>query len=102
MNRLWKDLKSVPVSPAGHSQFSGIGLSREEQDFATRAVPSHSNCQFNPRQDGHRYFGNEEVRGIILSGLESLKGLSEKAGIEAPIAQNLREGRSDEDLVIHD
>ena len=88
MSRLRENLKIVSVGPAGRKQISGTGLPGEQQYFAIRAVRLHLNRQFNPQQHGHRYFGNEEVRGIIPSGLESLTGVREKAGIEALIAQN--------------
>jgi hypothetical protein len=91
VNRLRKNLKSVSISAAGRNQIGDIGLSGEKQYFAIRALLLHFNRQFNPRQHRHRHFGNEEVRGIIPSGLDSLKGLSEKAGIETLTAQNRRE-----------
>ena len=89
MNWFRKNVKCVPISPAGRKRISRIGLAGEQKYFAIGALLLHFKRHFYPRQRGHRYFGNEEVRRIIPSSLDSQKGLSEKAGVEAVIAQSI-------------
>ncbi len=67
-----------PLARLAVSRSAVSGCPEKQQYFAIRALLLHFNCQFNPRQHGHRYFRNEEVRGIIPSGLDSLKGLEWK------------------------
>jgi len=84
MNRLQEKIEVISVRSCGFKHIGGGGLAGKQQDFAIRAIFSHSNCQLDPGYQRHHDVGNQEVGSIEPSGFQCLERLRKALAWKPP------------------
>jgi hypothetical protein len=79
-----------------------LRLAGEEKHLAVRTTVAHVDGKLYARHDGHHNVRDEQVRNIVLIGLQSTKSHIEGDCFESLLAKNHRQGGCNYSFIIDD